>query len=1057
MPFDQSFLRNLEWRCIGPPRGGRVIAVAGDPADAMTFYFGACAGGVWKSDDGGTYWQNVSDSYFKTAAVGAIVVADSDPNVVYAGMGESCIRTDVSHGDGVYRSSDAGRSWSNVGLQDTRYIARVRVHPTNPDLVYVAALGHAWGPNPERGVYRSPDGGRSWEHVLYKNDTTGAIDLSLDLGNPRIMFTALWDVQRRPWALSSGGPGSGIHRSTDGGLTWEDISGNPGLPEGIKGRIGVAVSPARPGRIWATIEAEDPGVFRSDDYGDTWTLVSDNRDLQGRPWYYQHIFADTRDPDSLWILNYKAWKSIDGGANFFEVSTPHDDNHDLWIDPRNPLRMIEGNDGGACVSFNGGETWSSIYNQMTAQFYHVTTDNRTPYRVYGTQQDNTSLSVPSRNRKGAIPWEECRVVGSGESGHIAVHPRNPNIVFAGGIGSSPGGGGNLLRYDYAADQTRIITVWPELYTGLGAREMKYRFQWTYPICFSPHDPDTLYVAGNRLFSSRDQGQSWQLLSPDLTRNDPSTQEPSGGPITKDTSGAEVYGTIFAFAESPAQAGLFWAGSDDGLVHVSRDGGASWSNVTPDALPDWALVCNIEPSRHDSQVAYLCATRYRLDDTRPYLFRTADCGQTWTSIVGGIPEDDFTRVLKEDPELPGILYAGTETAIYFSTDNGDHWQPLSGNLPRVPVYDIAVQGDEMAVASHGRGFWILDDLHLLRQLAEFDGSSAVHLFSPRDTLRMPGPKETSGKATAGVGSGVGKKYRIALETPVTYYETPRPGRRPRRVFLNAGQNPEEGVAVDYCLKTAAQSATLQIIDSQDRVAASFTSGAEDNPLPADEDMNRLVWDMHYPPPVALPDDKTTEDDVGSGPLAPPGAYRVRLEVDGTVMEERFRVVRDPNSSATDDDLVAQFDLLMAIHGKVSETHLSLIRLRSVSEQVSRWRERASGMGAEEAVLTADEVLETLGDIEEQLVQTRFKGARDRLHYPVRLNKKLSELTKVVGAGDYPPTDQARAVFHDVSARIDQQLTRLDETIQTGVARFNDQVGSLGMVPVDSSPAQPRDST
>ena len=1053
MAFDQSLLRTMEWRCIGPPRGGRVVAVTGDPADPMTFYFGACAGGVWKSDDGGAYWQNVSDGYFKTSAVGAIAVAESDPNVVYAGMGESCIRSDVSHGDGVYRSSDAGRSWSNIGLQNTRHISRVRVHPTNPDLVYVAALGHAWGPNPERGIFRSPDGGQSWEHVLYKDDTTGAADLSLDPNNPRIMFAALWQVQRYPWALSSGGPGSGIHRSTDGGQTWEDITRHPGLPEGIMGRIGIAVSPAKPGRIWATVESEDAGLFRSDDYGDTWSLVSDNRDLQGRPWYYQHVFADTKDPDSLWILNYKTWKSIDGGANFFEVTTPHDDNHDLWIDPKNPLRMIEGNDGGACVSFNGGETWSSIYNQMTAQFYHVTADNRTPYRIYGTQQDNTSVSVPSRNRKGAITWEECRVVGSGESGHIAVHPDNPNVVFAGAIGSSPGGGGNLLRYDYAADQTRIVTVWPELYTGLGAKEMKYRFQWTYPISFSPHNPDTLYVAGNRLFASRDQGQSWQILSPDLTRDDPSTQEPSGGPITKDTSGAEVYGTIFAFVESPVEPGLFWAGSDDGLIHVSRDGGTSWANVTPEGLPDWALVCNMEPSHHDPATAYICATRYRLDDTRPYLFRTADYGQTWTPIVDGIPVDDFTRVLKEDPERPGLLYAGTETSIYFSADNGDYWHPLSANLPSVPIYDLTVQGNEIAVASHGRGFWILDDLHLLRQLAEFESSGGAHLFATKDTLRMPGPKETSGKATAGANTSVGKKYRIALETPATYYETPRPGRKPRRAFLNAGQNPEEGVAFDYFLESPAQSASLQILDSQGRVAVSCASDSEDTPLPTAQGINRFVWDMHYPPAIKLPGDKTTEDDVASGPLAPPGLYKVRLDVDGVVREEQFRIVKDPNSAVPDDDLVAQFDLLMQVHAKVSETHLGLIRLRSISEQVTRWRERALGMGAEEAVSTADEILETLGDVEEQLVQTRFKGARDRLHYPVRLNKKLSELTKVVGAGDYPPTDQARAVFLDISARIDQQLVRLEETILTGVAKFNDQVGSLGLIPVDVSPIQP----
>ena len=509
---------------------------------------------------------------------------------------------------------------------------------------------------------------------------------------------------------------------------------------------------------------------------------------------------------------------------------------------------------------------------MTAQFYHVTADKRTPYRVYGTQQDNTSVSVPSRNRKGAITWEECRVVGSGESGHIAVHPDNPNVVFAGAIGSSPGGGGNLLRYDYAADQTRIITVWPELYTGLGAKEMKYRFQWTYPISFSPHDPDTLYVAGNRLFASRDQGQSWQVISPDLTRDDPSTQEPSGGPITKDTSGAEVYGTIFAFAESPVEPGLFWAGSDDGLIHVSRGGGHFWTNVTPKGLPDWALVCNIEPSCHDPAVAYICATRYRLDDTRPYLFRTADYGQTWTPIVDGIPVDDFTRVLKEDPEQPGLIYAGTETSIYFSADNGDSWHPLSANLPSVPVYDLTVQGNEMAVASHGRGFWILDDLHLLRQLAEFEGSGRAHLFATKDTLRMPGPKETSGKATAGVSTSVGKKYRIALETPATYFETPRPGRKAPTPLPQCRPEPRGGRR----LRLLPRKSRPVCIPANSRQPGPrrrlLHLGFRRHPLPTAQGINRFVWDMHYPPGIKLPGDKTTEDDVAPAPSPLPASTK-----------------------------------------------------------------------------------------------------------------------------------------------------------------------------------------
>ena len=577
---NSELLNGLEWRCIGPPRGGRVVAVAGDPVNPAVFYFGACAGGVWKTYDGGTYWENVSDGFFETASVGAIDVSTADPNVIYAGMGEACIRIDVTHGDGVYRSTDAGKSWQNMGLKDTRHISRVRTHPQNADLVYVAALGHAFGPNSERGVFRSSNGGRDWEHVLFKSEDAGAADLSIDPNNPRNLFASIWQTRRSFWNLSSGGPDSGLWRTTDGGDTWEDISGNPGLPEGPLGRIGVAVSPAQAGRVYATVEAKDCGIYRSDDNGDTWELMSDDRDLQGRPWYYQHIFADPQDANTCWILSYGAWKSIDGGKTFTQVTTPHGDNHDIWIDPNNTQRIIEGNDGGACVSYNGGDTFSTIYNQLTSQFYHLTTDDRFPYRVYGTQQDNSAISVPSRTGKGAIPWGDCYTVGSSESGYIALHPDDPNIVVSGAVGSSPGGGGNMLRYDHNTGQVRIITVWPELNTGYGAENMKYRFQWTYPIQFSPHNPDVLYATGNIVFRSTDQGSSWGPISPDLTRNDPTKMQPSGGPVTLDTSGAETYCTIFAFVESAHEAGVFWAGSDDGLVNISRDGGETWTNITP---------------------------------------------------------------------------------------------------------------------------------------------------------------------------------------------------------------------------------------------------------------------------------------------------------------------------------------------------------------------------------------------------------------------------------------------------------------------------------------------
>ncbi|HEX3724536.1 MAG TPA: glycosyl hydrolase, partial [Nitrolancea sp.] len=624
----------LEWRLVGPHRGGRVVAVAGHPTEPATFYFGGCAGGVWKTTDGGTYWENISDGFFKTSAVGCLAVSTSDPNVIYAGMGETAIRGNVSHGDGVYKSTDGGQTWSNVGLSNTRAIAKVRVHPHNPDLVYVAALGHVWGPNPERGVYRSKDGGKNWEQILFRSEKAGAIDLSMDPHNPRILYATTWEAQRYPYKLNSGGEGSGIFKSTDGGDSWTEITRNPGLPTGVLGKIGISVSPAQTNRVYAIVEAIDGAVFRSDDGGAHWQRLSEEGGLRWRAWYYHHIFADPQNADTVWVLNGNCYKSIDGGKTFSKVATPHGDNHDLWIDPNNTQRIIEGNDGGANVTFNGGRSWSSIYNQPTAQLYHITTDNQVPYRLYGSQQDNSAISVPSMSVTGAITFIEWMEPGGGESGYLAVKPTNSNVIVGGGIGSGEGDG-RLIRYDHSTGQHQNVSVWPVV-TGMGegANALKYRFQWTFPILYSPHNPDTLYVTSNHVHRSTDEGMSWDVISPDLTRNDPSTLEASGGPITKDNTGAEVYGTIFAFVESPQQQGLFWAGSDDGLVHISKDNGKSWQNITPPDLPEWAMISIIEASPHDVATAYVAATCYKSDNFAPYLYKTNDYGQSWTKIVSG---------------------------------------------------------------------------------------------------------------------------------------------------------------------------------------------------------------------------------------------------------------------------------------------------------------------------------------------------------------------------------------------------------------------------------------
>ncbi|HEV8441149.1 MAG TPA: glycosyl hydrolase [Methylomirabilota bacterium] len=1054
MPDAEALVRTLSWRCIGPFRGGRVVAVAGDPVDRAVFYFGACAGGVWKTTDGGAYWENVSDGFLKTAAVGAVAVAESDPNVVYAGMGESTIRGDVSHGDGVYRSTDAGKSWSPLGLTDTRHIGRVRIHPNDPDRVYVAALGHAFGPNDERGVYRSRDGGRTWERVLFVSNEAGAVDLSIARGNPRILYAAFWQTRRTPWGLSSGGAGSGLWRSTDGGDRWQEVSLNAGFPAGLKGKIGVAVSPARTERVWAIVEAEDGGLFRSDDGGATWQRLNEDRNLRLRPWYYCHVVADPQDPDTVYILNFKTWKSVDGGRTFTQLTTPHGDNHDLWVDPRDARRMIEGNDGGACVSFNAGASWSTIYNQPTAQFYHVAVDTRFPYRVYGTQQDNSAMSVPSRSYKGAILAGDAYPVGSSESGHIAVRPDNPDIVYSGAVGSAPGGGGVLLRYDHATGQCRMITVWPEVYFGWGAKDLKYRFQWTFPIVISPHDPNILYAAGNLVFRSTTEGASWEPISPDLTRADPHTLEPSGGPITKDTTGAEHYATVFALAESPHEPGVLWAGSDDGLLHLSRDAGKSWTAITPPQLPEWATICTIELSPHDRAKAYVAATRYKLDDPRPYLYRTTDYGATWKQITDGIPGDDFTRVIREDPGRAGLLYAGTETGVYVSFDDGASWHSLQRNLPPVPIYDLVVKDRDLVAATHGRSFWILDDLTPLHQAGPDLTPSAVRLFAPRPAYRLVAPIHS------GMPTGPGKNYMLALGYPATFTEaSPAPGETVRR-FLDAGTNPPNGVIVSYYLRDEPPGPmTLSFKDSAGRLIRSFSSeppanAAREPRVSKSAGMNRFVWNMRHRDARAVPGDVLTERSL-TGPVVPPGRYTVELGVDGRDLTADFEIRMDPQVRASEADLEAQCRFLLRVRDKVSESHDTINQIREARREVEEWLRRTAGHAAESQVGEAGRrLVAALSAIEQELMEPRAQADGDRLHFPTRLNVKLTSLSSVASTADAAPTSQALEVFEVLSARADRELERWRSLRDGDIAAFNALIRRLDILPVraDSSPVR-----
>jgi photosystem II stability/assembly factor-like uncharacterized protein len=1073
MATGRELLGQLEFRSIGPTRGGRVVAVAGDPNKPAVFYFGSTGGGVWKTTDAGQYWENVSDGSFRRASVGALAVAHSDPNVIYAGMGESTIRGNVSHGDGVYKSTDAGKSWTHLGLEQTRNIGKVRVHPRDPDLVYVAAFGHAHGPNAERGLYRSKDGGRTWDNILFVSERAGVNDLSLDPANPRVLFAGSWEAERGPYYLNSGGPGSGLWRSTDGGDSWQRLDDKPGLPRGIKGKIGVALSGARSGRVWAIVEHEKGGVYRSDDGGESWELQCDDTNLRQRAWYYSHIYADPLDENTVWVLNVEMWKSIDGGKTFQQVPAPHGDNHDLWIDPTNPERMILGNDGGGTVTFNGGLGWSTLYNQPTGEFYHVVTDNRTPYRIYGAQQDNTTMSIPSRSNYDAIIMPEWYEIGGGESGYIAVRPDNPDIVYAGSYQ------GFLTRYDHGVGQLRNIQVWPENYWGVGAIDMKYRFQWTSPTVLSPHNPSILLTGANVIFRSENEGQSWDPISPDLTRGDPETLGPSGGPITKDNTGAEVYGTVFTIAESPVAAGVIWSGSDDGLVYVTRDNGANWESVTPDTLPDWALISLIEASPHDAGIAYVAATRYKMDDFAPYIYRTSDYGRTWTKITSGIPTDDFVRVVREDTKRKGMLYAGTETGLYVSFDDGGQWHRLCSDdnarrvgtaFPVVPIHDLIVKGDELVIGTHGRSFWILDDLELLRQIgAQLDGASGAQLFAPKETVRW-GRMRGFGHAPI-----PGRNFHFAGGMIPAYKVVKTPDGETRATFIDAGNNPPDGVAIFYALaEKPKEPITLSILDAAGVTIRSYTSKQEqdetaapelaaagtgegpDAPAPLgapqedDEDeekkpkpstrvgLNRFVWDLRHEDAEKIAT-KGGDQPGRAGPRAAPGRYTARLQVGDQTLEQPFTVVPDPRLQVPQADFDRQTELGLQVRDKHSELNRAVNQIRAMREQVDAWVKRGKSNGKTEQVESAAKELKAkLDAVEGELLQVKAKSMQDTLNHPVKLNTKLVSLGHSIGMSDSAPTAQMVELYDNLAERLDAQLARLREITEQDVAAFNKAV-------------------
>jgi photosystem II stability/assembly factor-like uncharacterized protein len=1038
--------KNLQYRLVGPFRGGRVVAVSGVVGQDNVYYFGSTAGGVWKTTDGGLNWKPIFDKTKDASpAIGAIAVSESDANVIYVGTGEACIRGNIVGGNGVYKSIDAGKTWKFAGLADTHAIGRLAVNPKNPDIAFVAALGHPFADNEERGIFRTQDGGKTWQKVLYKDAKSGGIDVVFDPSNSNILYAALWQARRTPWSLDSGGPGSGLYRSIDGGTTWKELKGH-GLPEGILGRIGVTVSGANPNRVWAVIEAEKGGIYRSDDGGDSWHILTDDHRFRQRAWYYSHIFADPKSADTVYILNTAAYRSNDGGKTFARLRAPHGDNHALWIDPTNPRRLMNGNDGGATVSTDGGDTWTSQYNQPTAQFYHVTADNRFPYYIYGAQQDNSTVAIASASPDGAIDRPDWYAVGGGESGYIAPDPTDPEIVYAGSYG------GDISRYNHRTGEEQAINPWPVNPIGWAAADVKHRFQWTEPIVFSPHDPKTMYFASEVLFKTNDTGMSWTIISPDLTRNDKSKQASSGGPITKDNTGVEVYDTIFSVVESPVQKDLIWAGTDDGLVQLTRDGGQHWENVTPKAMPDWGTVSMIEASSHDAGTAYLAVERHKSDDFSPYIFKTTDFGKTWAKLVAGLPANNYVHAVRVDPRRPNLLFAGTEQGVYVSFNDGAQWQSLQLNLPPAPVNDLVIKNTDLVVATHGRSFWILDNITPLEQYEDSIPQKEAHLFTPSETNHTV--------------------FRGSFFAPSG----------------NVGKNPPAGAAIDYWLKTsikkedqtkagtpkAATDAaktesttatssetkkpdadeppkiTLEILDSSGKVIRKypkkeeaggddeedfFSRGGAAGALPADAGFNRFVWDLRYEGATKVPKAPLWGGST-DGPEALPGTYQVRLTVLGKSYTAPLEIKTDPRSKVSQEDLAKQFDLLLKIREKVTETDETIIEIRDLREQINAINTRLKNDPRAKVMADSGKALDKkMTEVEEALIQTKAKSGQDVLNFPVRLNNHLVALNGVVGSADSAPTKQSYEVFDMLTKDLDEQMTKWKAIVSTDVAAYN----------------------
>jgi photosystem II stability/assembly factor-like uncharacterized protein len=1005
--YDAKLYDALRWQNIGPARGGRSTAVAGSDARPLEYFFGATGGGLWKTTDGGTTWSPVTDGQINSASVGAVQVCEANPDVVYIGTGETQIRGNIQQGDGVYKSTDAGRSWKHMGLAETQNIARIRIHPTDCNMVWVAAFGVHSAPNEERGVFKSINGGETWRKVLYRDERTGAVDLSLDPHNPAVMYASLWEAWRKSWGMSSGGPGSGLFKSTDFGETWTEITRNAGLPQGLIGKIGVALSPAAPYRVWALVEAEDGGVYRSDDGGMNWTRTNDERRLRQRAFYYTRVYADPQDPEVMYALNTGLYRSSDGGATFQGIRVPHGDNHDLWIASSDPDRLINGNDGGANVSFNGGQTWTA-QDYSTAQFYRVMTTNHDPYMICGAQQDNSTACIPSRGwshlSENAGGPDFLFSVGGCESGYIANSPLNPDIFFAGCYG------GSLSRYNHANGQTRAINVWPENPMGQSSEDLVERVQWTFPIVFSNTDPNVLYTGTQKVWKTANDGQTWEQISPDLTRADLSTMGPSGGPLTKDQTGVETYATVFTIAPSYHDGNVIWAGSDDGYVHVTRDGGATWQNVTPPDAPDFVRINTIEASPASPGKAYVAGIRYLVENDRsPYVWKTEDYGESWTKIVTGIPRDDFVRAVREDPIVPGLLYAASERTVYVSWNDGAEWRSLGLNLPTVQVSDLVVEEDDLVIGTHGRSFWMLPNMTLLRQLDRQVAESDVHLFDPVDPVR-------------GVANSVQVFYYLASAPDSLTLE-----------FLDGSGN----VIQEY-------TATADDRQQQQQQFAGFFGGGPQRP-PRRAGSNSFRWNLRYPGYTDF-EGRIFWAAGNFGPMVVPGIYRARLTADGVTQTQDFEVKLDPRLEAvTLADLQARFDLALQIRDRVSEANQAVIDIRHIKGEVDDRLGQTSDAAIQREGAT---VKDGLSAVEQEIYQVRNQSNQDPLNFPIKLNNKLAALMGVVESGEARPTDQSYQVFDHLSELLQTELIRLNTIIEQDLQRLNQLLREANLDPIQT---------